>query len=131
MKKYLILILFAVMLISCKNNTKSIQPTPISQGYDTLTYKTFRVDTGWGYDILRNGKVFIHQPFIPSVQGKFVFRTREDARKTAILVIHRMMERPGLPTLEVEELDSLGVLYDTVIKFQIYWHKVNRVPMNQ
>ncbi len=113
-----IVILLSLLILSCNQKT-TYKPSKISN-YDTIRYKVYQVDSGWGYDILVNGKVFIHQPFIPGVQGRFVFQTSNDASKTAVFVIHRMLSQPGLPAVSVEELDSLGVLYDTVKKFQRY-----------
>ncbi len=111
-------LLVVLMVLSCQRTAK-IQPSKVN-GYDTIRYKVYRVDSGWGYDILINSKVFIHQPFIPGVQGRFVFLTSNDARKTAILMIHKMLTQRGLPAVTYEELDSIGVLYDTVKKFQDY-----------
>ncbi len=119
MKSYLSIWLLAILFLFSCQRTQNFHPSKIS-GYDTIRYKVFRVDSGWGYDILINSKVFIHQPFIPGVQGRFVFLTANDARKTAILMIHKMLRQPGLPAVSVRELDSLGVLYDTVKKFQDY-----------
>ncbi len=119
MKNHVTLWLLVVLLFfSCQNSSK-IQPSHIN-GYDTIRYKVYRVDSGWGFDILINSKVFIHQPFIPGVQGRFVFLTSNDARKTAVLMIQKMLKQRGLPGVSYRELDSLGVLYDTVKKFQEY-----------
>ncbi len=125
-----IFLIFSVVILNvgCQKNVKNGKDyTSKIPQYDTVTYKVFRVDSGWGYDIYVNRRIFIHQPYIPAVQGRFVFMSREAARKVAILVIHKMMERPGLPAVSVSELDSLGVLYDTVKKFQqylIYHHRL-------
>ncbi len=116
------MILPLVLLIILSGCKEEIKPSKIER-LDTITYRVFRVDSGWGYDILVNSKVYIHQERIPSVQGKFVFMSEADARKTAILMINKMLTQPGLPYVSVEELDSLGVLYDTVKKLQEYVEK--------
>ncbi len=116
--KRIVFISLIGLFFACNQNPK-YKPSKISN-YDTIRYKVYQVDSGWGYDILVNSKVFIHQPFIPGVQGRFVFQTSSDASKTALLIIHKLLTQPGLPAVSVEELDSLGVLYDTVKKFQQY-----------
>ena len=68
-------------------------------------------DLGWGYDILMNGKAFVHQPHIPAVAGGKGFSTKEDALKTANFVIKKLEQKIMPPSLTVQELDSLGVKY--------------------
>jgi len=117
MKKVIILLFISFLIVSCHNSNKEIISSKVV-GRDTLTYKVFMVNGGWGYDVIINGKVFIHQPFIPAVQGKFPFLTKEDARKTAILVIEKLITKKGMPSVTVKELQDLGVLYDTVLRYQ-------------
>ena len=114
--------IITILLFACNAHQKKIETSKIPQ-YDSLTYKVFKVKGGWGYDVIINGKVFIHQPFIPAVEGGFPFRTREDARKTAILVIEKLMTQHGMPRVTVGELKELGVLYDTVLQYQQYMDK--------
>ncbi len=119
---WLMMLVLLAFLSSCNGSATKIKSSKVPQ-YDSLTYKVYKVDGGWGYDVLINGKVYIHQPFIPAVQGGFPFRTREDARKVAILVIEKLMTRRGMPRVKVEELQELGVLYDTVLCYQQYMDK--------
>ncbi len=75
--------------------------------------KVFRNDpplSGYGYDILVNGKVYVHQPNIPAVQGNRGFSTEQAARKTASLVAFKIKNKILPPSIEVRELDSMGVL---------------------
>ena len=49
--------------------------------------------SGWGYNILVDHKIFIHQEYIPSIVGKnHFFLTKEDAMKTAGLVIEKLIK---------------------------------------
>ncbi len=116
MKNYLLLFFLIALISAC--NTKQDNEEKFSD-MDTVKTKVFRVDSGWGYDIYINSKIFIHQPLIPAVQGRFVFRTADDARKTAAFVVQKLLKNEGLPAVTVEELDSLGVLYDEVLEYQI------------
>jgi hypothetical protein len=64
--------------------------------------------SGWGYDILVGEKLFIHQPNIPAVAGNNGFQTKENAEKAAALVIYKMKQSTGRPSVTARELDSIG-----------------------
>lgn len=64
--------------------------------------------SGWGYDILVDHKIFIHQEYIPAIAGKKEFLTREDAVKTASLVIEKL-KRKKPPTITREDLLALKI----------------------
>ena len=64
----------------------------------------------FGYDILRNGKPFIHQPNVPGLPGNEGFKTKEGARKVAGLVAEKIRNGVMPPSVSVEELKRLGVL---------------------
>ena len=65
---------------------------------------------GWGYDIYLDGRHYVHQKHIPSVQGNTGFATKEDAEKTAQLVIKKIEKNIMPPGITPQELDSLGVV---------------------
>lgn len=73
-----------------------------------LTYTTYHTPLGWGYDILVNDSLFIHQQIMPAVEGNRGFSTQQEAEKVAELVIARM-KRKELPTILLRDLDSLGI----------------------
>jgi hypothetical protein len=70
--------------------------------------KPIQTSKGWGYDILANGHVFIHQPMIPAVQGQFPFRTKEDALAVGQKVVDRIKEGK-MPMVTPQEVVDLGV----------------------
>jgi Domain of unknown function (DUF4907) len=74
----------------------------------------FRSGTGWGYNVLADGKVHIHQPFIPAVPGRQEFKTEEDALKVGRLVVKKITENRS-PTVTLLELDSMGLFHDTLV----------------
>jgi len=53
-------------------------------------YRIIRITSYFGYDIIAHGKVIIHQPHIPGISGNKAFKTKEDAQKTARLVIYKV-----------------------------------------
>ncbi|UCG28256.1 MAG: DUF4907 domain-containing protein [Bacteroidales bacterium] len=75
----------------------------------SMEITTFQVGEGWGYDIFIDGKVYIHQPMIPAVQGISEFETEAKARKTAEFVVDKIKRNIIPPTVSYKELDSLGI----------------------
>ncbi len=72
--------------------------------------KTVAVEDGWSYEILIDNKVYIKQEYIPCVTGKQRFQSDADAQKTGRLVLKKLRDGQ-MPTLRVQELDSLGISY--------------------
>jgi len=66
----------------------------------------FKSGDGWGYDILKNNKIYIHQPYIPSVAGEVPFKDRKSARKTGRLVVKKIRNQKS-PAVTREELKSV------------------------
>lgn len=64
--------------------------------------------SGWGYEILVDHKIFIHQEFIPAIAGKKTFFTKEDAMKTAGLVIEKLIKGKQ-PTITKDDLTALKI----------------------
>jgi hypothetical protein len=64
---------------------------------------------GYGYDIVIDGNPKIHQPHIPAVPGNNGFKTEEDAKKTGELAKQKILNNVMPPTIDVRELDSLGI----------------------
>ncbi|MDB5223007.1 MAG: hypothetical protein JWN83_1674 [Chitinophagaceae bacterium] len=106
-KKYKILILifsaFIILLIGFvtipkKDDDKllKIESVPI--------YNCF----GWGYNILVDNKVFIHQEYIPAIAGKRAFLSKEDAMKTAALAIEKL-KKGKQPIITKSDLAALNV----------------------
>lgn len=67
-------------------------------------------DNTWGYDILVDGRLKIHQPSIPCLPGNEGFKTREGAKKVARLVIGKMEKGQMPPSVTQEEMKKLEVL---------------------
>ena len=66
--------------------------------------------SGWGYEILVDHKIFIHQENIPAVAGKKAFLTKEDAMKTAGLAIEKLV-KGKLPTITKDDLTALKISF--------------------
>jgi len=76
------------------------------RGHFNYKAELYKSGNGWGYDILVNNKTFIHQPFIPALEGEVPFRDKESARKTAALVVEKLKKHKS-PGITREEVNSI------------------------
>ena len=76
---------------------------------------TFRIipsdGNTYGYDILVNNKILIHQPNIPGRPGNKGFAVKGDAEKVAMLIIKKLQRGIMPPATSTKELDSLKIKY--------------------
>ncbi len=85
-------------------------PTPGDPGSAALSVVVIDAPNGtFGYDILSDGKLLIHQPNIPGLPGNEGCRTREDAEKLAALVMDKIRKGEMPPTVSNEELARSGI----------------------
>ncbi len=63
----------------------------------------------FGYDILSDGALLIHQVNMPGQPGNEGCRTREDAEKLAVFVIGKIKKGEMPPTVTEAELKELGL----------------------
>ena len=68
------------------------------------------INKTWGYDILVDNKMKIHQPCIPGLPGNKGFKTKIKAEKVAKLAIEKMNNGEKLPSITTEELKKLDVI---------------------
>ncbi len=121
------LIIPAIMIVAgCQQQNESEKTqsgtTQAAPGFNQykdsdLTVEVFKVDSiehngsrGWGYDIMVNGEIHIHQPNIPAVMGNNGFSSEEKARVAGEFVIQKIKNNILPPSVTPEELDSIGVL---------------------
>lgn len=67
----------------------------------------FSVSNGWGYDILVDDSVIIHQESIPSYGNGWAFPEKQQAQQAANLVLKKLRTNGGLPTLSRFELKEI------------------------
>jgi hypothetical protein len=96
-KRSIIFALFSVIILLV------IAITGRGHFYELNIYK---IGNGWGYDILKNNKTYIHQPYIPAVEGQVPFSTRGSARKTGHLVIKKIRNHQ-VPAVTREEIKAI------------------------
>lgn len=69
---------------------------------------SFHTSAGWGYEIMVDGKTFIHQDYIPAVQGNKSFQSPEDALKVGNYLLEKMKKKER-PFITVDELKGMKI----------------------
>jgi Domain of unknown function (DUF4907) len=78
--------------------------------YVFIKAAAIQTSLGWGYEILADGKPYIHQEFIPGLKGRKGFDTKEDALLVANKVIAKIKMKQVPPAINVDDLKELGIL---------------------
>ena len=103
-KKHNFIVIGIALLVSAGIWIRQLyKPGITKKKYST---KVFQGIQGWGYDILVNDTLFIHQETVPARQGKTGFLIKEQAEQTARLIINKM-ERGELPTVTTFEMEQI------------------------
>ena len=92
--------------IAAKDTLRSIEVTTYRSVGRALERRT-NPHNGFGYDILVNGNVYIHQPYMPGGDNNTPFPSEESAKATAGFVIAKLKKHIIPPTVSQEEVDSL------------------------
>ena len=114
MKCFIILALFAGSSFHASAN-HSVFPLEMSVIADSVPAPVVRhaifrnADHSFGYDILVNGKLRVHQPYIPCVEGNHGFASRTDATRAAEMVVVKVKKGIMPPTLTIDELKAAGI----------------------
>lgn len=100
------------ILASCSNKTVKTREANVQevslQTKNSISYEIFAIeDGGYGFNILKNGKVYIHQPIVPCVQGIQVFSSKKDAQTLATLLVLRLQTKGFKFLLQEPDLDTL------------------------
>ena len=96
-KNILVFALFLVIILAAITLT--------GRGY-FFSVNLFKSGQGWGYEISKKNKIYIHQPYIPAVEGQEPFKDKRSARKTGRLVIKKIRNHNS-PAVTREELKSI------------------------
>jgi hypothetical protein len=101
----LILVLFS---LACSNPPNNKTGEKTGKKAVAISVEPFRLDSlkGWGYEIVINNKVFIHQKYVPALDGNRVFTSREDALKVGNKVRDKLLKNQS-PALTKQEICGL------------------------
>lgn len=71
-----------------------------------FSYKLFKTGNGWGYDIMVNDTLQVHQDCIPVITERKGFPKQEQAVQAAALVIEKMKagKSPAISRAELETI---------------------------
>lgn len=85
-------------------------PAQNAWGNVHLEYFIINTEQGtYGYDVFADGKMVIHQTTIPGRPGNLGFKTKDDAAKVAEMVLGKIRQGQMPPTIEQDELKTLGI----------------------
>ena len=96
-KKAILFVFAGVFFFSCHRTT-------------LIQMETFQTETGWGYLLKKDGKIYIKQDQIPAVEGSYSFVSKTDAEKTGRLVLQKLKDH-RYPSVTAKELDSLHISF--------------------
>ena len=98
--------------------TKQTIPAGDTLTPQKVTVQVFSNDTtpdaalkGFGYNILMDGKLYVHQPHIPAVPGNKGFANIDQAKKAGTFIKYKIEHHIMPPSVTVQELDSLQITY--------------------
>lgn len=121
MKKFTRLFAAVILYFTCTftfAQSQNLPPQPSSPSQNessiqnaALTYIIIDApNSTFGYDVLMDGQLMIHQTSIPAMPGNDGFSSKDDAAKVAELVMYKIRKGEMPPTVTTEELKSLHVI---------------------
>jgi hypothetical protein len=117
MKKHLytLLLILSALFLQAQQADKNREGASFPTGEQfkgaNITYNIIpAANNTWCYDILMEGRLFIHQPSAPGLPGNEGFKTKEAAAKVAELVISKMKKGEMPPSITTDEMKKLGAL---------------------
>lgn len=108
--KIIFVIIFLTVIVGgvlylAKNKKEEIFNPYVDSLVEATLYQN--KDRTWGYDILIDGSIYIHQPTKPAVGGNTGFATEAEVRSVADLVISKIKNNILPPSVTSEELELL------------------------
>lgn len=105
-KRHNIIVLLVCFIISAALLANSLL-TKKSLVKNQPVAKVFEGPAGWGYDILVNDTILIHQEYIPGLGGKKGFANKQQAEKISEVVVQKVKSGKGQPTITTFELEKI------------------------
>jgi hypothetical protein len=82
--------------------------TKFRKDHMLVELRAIQTPLGWGYDILANGRPYIHQDRIPDIRGEHGFQSKEEALAVGQRVYDRLVANQ-LPIVSIEEMKAMNV----------------------
>jgi hypothetical protein len=99
MIRYLI---FITVLFACSAPAKDEKVELRQPDISVEIFRTY--NGGYGYNILVDNKLLVHQPHIPTIASNRSFETAQSARSVADLVVEKVRAKQMPPSLTAEEV---------------------------
>lgn len=99
-----VLLISGIISFSILIHAFTQRPVKRATHYST---EVFSVSNGWGYEILVDDSVFIHQESIPVYGNGKPFPEKEQAQQAANIVLKKLKNNDRLPTLTRFELQNI------------------------
>ncbi len=110
-QKIIIVVVFLAVIVGgalyLDKNKKEETVNPYADSVVTTTILT-NSDGTFGYDILIDGNIYVHQPTKPAVGGNTGFATEAEAQYVAELVISKIKNNMLPPSVTPEEIKSMS-----------------------
>ena len=112
MQRYLFYISFIILLNCTNESTNKIGDVQPIENKNEWHCKVIMTENGqWGYEVFNGGQKVIGQTIIPGAPGMNGFQSREDAKKVADWVVHKLQTGQFPPSIYTTDLDSLNIHY--------------------
>lgn len=83
----------------------------MSETANDWSYRAVQIENkGWGYQLYEGARMKINQQNIPAINGLHYFESEEKAEMAAKLALEKVAEGFFPPTVNPEELDSIGAI---------------------
>ena len=93
------------------DSTAAKFPAASAYANTKLTYKVIGAPKHtYCYDVFADGRLMIHQTSAPARPSNEGFKTKEDATKGALLVLHKIKKGEMPPTISTDEMKKLNVI---------------------
>jgi len=111
-------LLFSVIFTTLVHTDNITDQTAFRQNKREETYPSMNIrtkiipsiDNSFGYEIIVDERIYIHQPSIPSLPGNMGFPNEANAQKVADLVVQKIRRQEIPPTITIQDLKRLRIL---------------------
>lgn len=111
-RKYLIPIFFVIffIVVTFLYRNYNSETKKAAEVNNPVKLETYHSGSGWGYKILKQGRTYIDQQYIPAIQGKIPFASQNEAEKVGKVVLEKV-KNMEVPYVSMQILDSLKITY--------------------
>jgi hypothetical protein len=111
MRKFIVFTTTVCLAFCCSQQSKEAKISSTENNFQHIRDSVFTsLYGGYGYDIIMDGEVKIHQPIIPVIEGTQGFASEAQAKKTAQLVITKIQNNEFPPQLTLKDLKDLEII---------------------